>query len=264
MMLRPSFTPFPNERKQVAFNQMVAQRPLWISFLLEEGFTVLNCDLDIVVLRDPVPLMLSMANNHDMLFQSEGGYGLNGGWYLALPTNNTKHFFAIWLERLAQEMDNRHFEEQHMLNGALNNVRKNNQLRVRVLPSSGFPNGKIWQHYHNMANKTSAYMVHMNWVKSNKKTRLARDNLWFLDELDHTCIANFDPAAFGCQHLCAPVAGCIPGKKCIFYDCRMWTRIQHHYHPIAFRHPKLPNCSITNASRLKLEEYAALDESTAV
>ena len=43
--------------RSVAFNRMVMQRPLWVQFLLREGYTVVQCDLDIVWLRDPLPII---------------------------------------------------------------------------------------------------------------------------------------------------------------------------------------------------------------
>ena len=54
--------------------------------------------------------------------------------------------------------------------------------------------------------QADAYVVHCNWVKFNKKTRLVRDNLWFLKEDDSTCDADFDPLTGGCDRWCADPA----------------------------------------------------------
>ena len=57
---------------------MVMQRPLWIHWLLGEGYAVLNCDLDVVWLRDPLPPLLRLAGPAvDMLYQSEQVHGLD-------------------------------------------------------------------------------------------------------------------------------------------------------------------------------------------
>ena len=39
------------------FNRMVMQRPLWVRWLLEHGYNVIQCDLDIVWLNDPQPAL---------------------------------------------------------------------------------------------------------------------------------------------------------------------------------------------------------------
>ena len=54
--------------------------------------------------------------------------------------------------------------------------------------------------------QADAYVVHCNWVKFNKKTRLVRDNLWFLTEDDSTCDADFDPLRGDCDRWCADPA----------------------------------------------------------
>ena len=43
--------------RSVNFNRMVMQRPLWVRFLLQQGYSVIQCDLDIVWIRDPQPLL---------------------------------------------------------------------------------------------------------------------------------------------------------------------------------------------------------------
>ena len=45
--------------RSVAFNRMVMQRPLWVRWLLQQGYSVIQCDLDIVWLQDPHPLLRS-------------------------------------------------------------------------------------------------------------------------------------------------------------------------------------------------------------
>lgn len=45
--------------RSVAFNRIVMQRPLWVHYLLTQGYSVIQCDLDIVFLRDPLPMLLS-------------------------------------------------------------------------------------------------------------------------------------------------------------------------------------------------------------
>ena len=73
------------------FWRLVIQRPLWVMWLLTEGYTVLQCDVDIVFLRNPLPLLQSpKLRKFDALFQSEQAYGINCGFYLVRPTNATR------------------------------------------------------------------------------------------------------------------------------------------------------------------------------
>ena len=137
--------------RSVAFNRMVMQRPLWVRWLLLQGYKVIQCDLDIVWIHDPQPLLLTstIAPHHhhsrhapkadglgagaaggaprvvpDMLFQSEQAYGLNGGFYFARPTNATLVFFDAWIERLTVMINLPSFEEQHALNSAVMRLRR--------------------------------------------------------------------------------------------------------------------------------------------
>ena len=64
-----------------------------------------------------------------------------------------------------------------------------------------------------------------NWVKYNKKTRLRKDNLWFLTPDDARCAADFDPHQQQCQRLCVPVKYCAQGKPCIAEES--CARLQH-------------------------------------
>jgi hypothetical protein len=251
--------------RSVAFNRMVMQRPLWVQFLLREGYTVVQCDLDIVWLRDPLPIIrngivvnqggkaILLANESaealrrtlatddhlpnmvlgrrlssrpkvksdvkfrsgamvDMAFQSEQAYGLNGGFYFARPTANTLAFFDDWLQHLHMMINSPSFEEQHALNGAVNRIRRlpNRSLHFARFAEREFPNGKLWWSYPMEVDKRTSYLVHVNWVKQQKRSRMMRDGLWFLDATDKNCADGFDPmAAAGyptCTKLCAPIS----------------------------------------------------------
>jgi hypothetical protein len=51
--------------RSLDFNRMVMQRPLWVRWLLVQGYSVIQCDLDIVWLHDPQPYLraLRMSGN---------------------------------------------------------------------------------------------------------------------------------------------------------------------------------------------------------
>ena len=51
--------------------------------------------------------------------------------------------------------------------------RPHEQLRYAPLDEELFPNGKIWWSYPWLADKKRAFLVHTNWNKQQKKSRLA-------------------------------------------------------------------------------------------
>ena len=115
--------------------------------------------------------------------------------------------------------------------------------------------------------QADAYVVHCNWVKFNKKTRLVRDNLWFLTEDDSTCDADFDPLRGDCDRWCAarrhptplradalrtahgrctPVTYCAPAQRCVKSTCgRIQGELRRErrrvpWHALAFA--AMPGC----------------------
>ena len=222
----------------LGFYWIAMQRPLWLYWLLGRGYSVINCDLDIVWLHDPRPHLSQPGHaSADMIFQPDTGHGVNGGFYVARSTPRVLRLFEAWLADLATKAAARKgFEEQHSLNRALRINGTRLRLIKRVLDERRFPNGKLWWTW-SSGSKADAFIVHCNWVKGNKKGRLRRDNLWFLDEHDTHCKAGFDPFEASCDRLCVPVKYCEPARPCApIHNCaelRGW-------HP---RARQLANCS---------------------
>jgi hypothetical protein len=81
------------------FWRLVIQRPLWVRWLLTVGYTVLQCDVDVVWLRDPFPVFNTgvYASQH-LVSQSEQTFGSNCGFYLARANTTTVRFMDTWLE----------------------------------------------------------------------------------------------------------------------------------------------------------------------
>lgn len=198
------------------FFWIAVQRPLWVHYLLGLGLSVINCDLDIVWLNDARPHMIRTKG--DLLLQGDTAAGLNSGFYLARPSERASAFFSVWLT----DLENRgasgvNVDEQRSLNHVLRS--KSANYHVRVLNQTLYPNGRLWFDF-NLYSKRVVNIVHCNWVRHNKKTRLRRDNLWFLDEHDTVCAAGFDPLRGGCDRRCVAVSYCTPGRPCNPYtDC---------------------------------------------
>ena len=232
------------------FYWIAMQRPLWLYWLLGRGHSVINCDLDIVWLRDPRPHLSQPGHaSADMLFQPDTGHGVNGGFYVARPTPRVLTLFEAWLADLALKATARKgFEEQHSLNRALRVNGTRLRLVTRALDKRRFPNGKLWWEW-SRGSKADVFLIHCNWVKSNKKGRLRRDNLWFLDEHDQNCQPGFDPFEAGCDRRCVPVKHCAPGVPCaIVHNCaelRGW-------HP---RARQLANCPTEPAASTPARQH---------
>ena len=204
------------------FNGIMLHRVAWNLLLLEQGYSVLHCDLDIVWLHDPRPVLQSPRHQKiDLLIQSEQVYGYNGGFYLARARTSTRVGVRAWMADLVHtwETDPRKFEEQHLLVKMITHARKRRHglnMTSAKLNHSEFPNGKIWLNYPQWTSKATAYIVHMNWLVggAKKKHRLVRDGLWFLTDNDARCDASFDPHEGGCNRWCSPVKSCSPGHAC--------------------------------------------------
>ena len=238
------------------FNVFMCHRVGWLRLLLAAGFNVLHCDSDIVVLRNPLPLFeeagLVRPGGHtaayrdsDMLVQSEGVYGNNGGFYYVRANNRTVDLFDALLRRFYSKvslLNNSMFEDQHCLNDVLRDGRKRRKgLRVKApkLNETLFPNGLTWSTGH--STKAVAYIVHMNWVKQSKKARLIGDGLWFLTSDDTRCAAGFDPREGGCDRRCVGLqkgTACELGRPCVHETCAEMVasgRRGHAYHRVAFQ-----------------------------
>ena len=136
----------------VEFWRLVVQRPLWVRWLLVQGYSVLQCDVDVVWLRDPLPYFGSRGvsalgkrcgnpgnlikqvysnrtgrlkwqqrksplpcphHNSTLLVQSEMGFGYNCGFYLVRPGNSSVSFIDAWLQEMLQPTKEKSMHEQH-------------------------------------------------------------------------------------------------------------------------------------------------------
>lgn len=189
-----------------SFFLLALQRPLWVHHLLSLGLTVLNCDLDIVWLHNPIPF-LSPIRNH-LIIQSDTGHGLNSGFYLARPASISKQLFGAWLTDLAKRAAGHGTaNEQDSLNSVLRHTATGAHVRPHVLNETLFPNGKMWWEW-GKSDKQTAFIVHCNWARYSKKARLVRDNLWFLEKGDARCADGFDPRRADCDRRCLPYQSC--------------------------------------------------------
>ena len=57
----------------------------------------------------------------------------------------------------------------------------------RKLNESQFPNGKIWYNYWHITGKRTAYIIHCNWNKMNKKSTQQRKSSQYYKRSDKQC-----------------------------------------------------------------------------
>jgi hypothetical protein len=214
------------------FWRLVVQRPLWVKWLLQEGYSVLQCDVDIVWIHNPLPYFEGPSvQRYNAFLQSEQVFGVNCGFYFVRPANVTISLIQSWMDDMIGPKA-RHvthggkMHEQHSFVRVVKKYKKSSgAFKKLTLNQTEFPNGKIWFNYWQWTSKRTAYILHCNWNTHNKKSRLIRDGLWFLDEGDRRCKAGFDAAAEGCQRNCVPVEnGCKVGNPCKYRNCSEQTR----------------------------------------
>lgn len=115
-------------------------------------------------------------------------------------------------------------------------------------------------------------MIHCNWNKNNKKSRLVRDALWFLEDDDRACKPAWDPFEGGCNKNCVPVQnGCQMGERCEFESCESLLKRDRSerakarsadaegnssWHPIAFERAKCTPEQMTR--RQPMRNFSAL------
>lgn len=247
----------------VEYLRMVVQRPLWVRWLLTQGYSVLQCDVDVVMLRNPLPYLASAAalaaprrcnnpanlnssrraalpcphHNSTLLLQSELSYGYNAGFYLVRPSESSVAFFDSWMQEMVQPTKESAVQEQHAMFFTLGNIGSRaakhwmaRGMQLVKLQETEFPVGKVWYELWDSpthgTDKARAYVLHINWVKSSdiKKWRLKRDHLWFLDGTDETCAVDFDPLERACQRRCAAHVSCELGRPCPEASCWQLTQ----------------------------------------
>ena len=331
---RPLVTSDRAQYGSTEFWRLVVQRPLWIRWLLTQGFSVLQCDVDVVWLRNPLHLFASTEelapmrscshpasifgptnksgvikwrqqinkfschmHNSTLMVQSEMGYGYNCGFYFARPDNSSVWFMDAWMEEMLRPALQRAMHEQHAMLYTLGNVYSQSSrkwlsrgMQLIKLDEIRFPNGKVWYELWNnpayATDKRRAFILHCNWVKRSeqKKLRLKRDNLWFLDDRDEQCQPGFDPFVESCQRRCVPVGRCgAMGTPCEEWGCRGFTQraltdlaitarlpgtpMEDRWHQMAWRRacgPKASTMATISEPRGDAFSAAALDHAAAL
>ena len=146
------------------------------------GFTVRNTDVDIVFLQDPFPYLA--CSTCDIQIQSDNAEA-NTGFYFARPTRA-----ALRLHKMALELAARRPElaDQDTMNWAMDQMTKQELLKVKTLSLDLFPNGKAYFEVgHRMFSAENpcknCVIIHNTWIVSGaaKVYRFKEHFLWMVD-----------------------------------------------------------------------------------
>jgi len=161
---------------------------------LKEGYTVLYSDLDVVFLKDPLPYLLPMLKEKDILFQ----YSAKGnpasynpspptrkvcmGFFVAKPTPLNIDLFDtsenVDLDTLPLNHPCRKDQsDQGYTQAKIRQIKKYKQLNQGILPPPLFPNGINWFNNHR---DFDPYIIHYNYIvkQSEKIERMKKFGHW--------------------------------------------------------------------------------------
>ena len=92
--------------------------------LLRSGYTVLNCDTDIVFLHDPLVYIRNITDA-DMVGMDDTKSGINAGFMYIRPTPGSLMVYNMMEEIALKEPA---MEEQKRLNTAITNINRKNKI----------------------------------------------------------------------------------------------------------------------------------------
>ena len=143
------------------------------------GFSVLIADVDIVFLKDPLPLL--NCDNCDIEISSDVVEG-NSGFYISRPTAAaiTLHNNA-WMQGLAKPQ----VSNQKAIDRLMEKMQKRKEIKVKNLDPKVFANGKVYFEDGKRMFKgdnpcAGCVIVHNNWIVSGagKVYRFKESGLW--------------------------------------------------------------------------------------
>ncbi|XP_038061661.1 uncharacterized protein LOC119732270 [Patiria miniata] len=159
------------------YRHFVNKRQRYIQEYLHNGYEVLFTDVDTYWFRDPYPFF---EGNFDLAVEEDISRFYCAGFVYFKPTNRTLKFLQDWIQFM--ESDTRLKPDQEVMNKLIEQ-RKVPRLKVRVLDSKHFPNGKLyssreWRGYH----KRDVVVMHNNFIIGHDKKleRFHNYGLWLL------------------------------------------------------------------------------------
>lgn len=150
----PAFAEFMG----AGFNRIVAMKYLIALQAMEAGRIPLYIDGDVVVLKNPIPLMTEQLKNHELVIQVEVPKGVcNAGFWMCKSTPKVIELFSKVLGDL---QSGKLKEDQGRFNQY---IAQYDTLSVCRLPVDQFVAGNLI--FNNEYDKDNAYILHFNFTK---------------------------------------------------------------------------------------------------
>ena len=157
---------------------------------LRRNLTVLIVDLDVVFLRNPLPVIVVTCPECDIVAQLDKESTLSAGFYLARPTPNVLDVFDEALRILRKEPISDVVNEQNLLNRVIKASVARKALRLRYLSAKQFPVGRVFfdegevmYDGDSLFGDGTAVVVHNSWIvsKAAKIYRFKETGMWDVD-----------------------------------------------------------------------------------
>lgn len=160
------------------FNEICLSKVVNAGKFLKEGYTVLLSDLDVVFLKNPLPYLIPMLEEKDIIFQysargnppslnpSPPTRKVNTGFYIAKPTPLTIDLFDISENVDLNTLPHDHpcrkdLADQGYIQAKIRQIDKYKQLNQGIADPALFPNGSYWFDNHE---DIDPYIVHYNYI----------------------------------------------------------------------------------------------------
>lgn len=194
--------------KSKEWSNMMMMVPKLNKWVLALGVSIVYCDTDIVLLRNPLSAFVDAFQRADFSAQVDGqvlqsdplecsarysssaewkeetrGQGkLCGGLFLLSPDSH-KHNMDI-IDTWIHELDKKERKNQPAFNRAIQKVHERHGINVQPLNCSLFPNGYRFNDLYagswwKKAQSVPPLLVHANWVKAGKKELMQSWDMWY-------------------------------------------------------------------------------------
>jgi hypothetical protein len=168
------------------FNNLMRYRFTAIQEELLKDRVVIFTDLDVVFLKNPLPLVLNLLKKYEGVYSPDAGCKCMG-FFGVNPTESNKRLFdsSYFMDKDSPNKEWKEgetiYHDQHVLNMRFNRDPYFQKLRSRhyLLDENDFPYGRHW--FSNAESIKDPYLVHYNWVigVEGKIQRMKEYNHWY-------------------------------------------------------------------------------------
>ncbi|XP_076434844.1 uncharacterized protein LOC143274802 [Babylonia areolata] len=184
---------------RAGYVRLMVERTRFLLRLLESGVQLLLFEVDMVWLRNPLPLVLARQSEGDIVGTRVSDRSKTCGCFLLLnPTPTTVKFWQELTRMMDKLYDKiktyqKHAEVSEGENDQefLSNLARKNFAGVKIvhLPAETFPDGKWYTLPEKQRQKSRPVLIHNNWIIGTeaKRQRAKHFRQWFWDESEGKC-----------------------------------------------------------------------------